>query len=208
MLTPAAYFGVMANIEEELVQAIAYRNELAVELACSLLHLAAEGGEGLEEQTALIAGRGDSFSGRYDQQAVDVEALTAVILNRAGASWDALAAAAQISKQALHRRLSERGERLYARALEESEHRETDMGVLVDSFHEAQRLEQVAEQSGDWEALHAFFWTLPHYTRDMMIRLVWLDSTPIDILTAAPLLAEELLRLKKTNRQWWWGRQS
>ena len=80
LLTVRPYFGVMAEIEEELVQAIAYRNEMAVELASSLLHLACEGGEGLREQTALIAGRGDSGSGRYDQRAVDIEALTAVRL--------------------------------------------------------------------------------------------------------------------------------
>lgn len=196
----------MAEIKEELVQAIAYRNELAVELASSLLHLAREGGEGLREQTTLIAGHGDPSSGRYDQQAVDIEALTAVILNRAGVSWDALAAAAQVSKQALHRRLSERGEKLYARAQEQSQYREIDMDALVQSFEEAQRLEQEAEQSGDWEALHEFFWTLPHHTRNLMIQLVWLKSTPIDILTAPAPLADALLQLKKTKRQWWWGR--
>jgi hypothetical protein len=204
VLTSSAYFGVMAEIEKELVQAIAYRNELAVELASSLLHLACEGGEGLQEKTVLISGRGDPGSGRYDQQAVDIEALTAVILNRAGASWDALAAAAQVSKQALHRRLSERGEKLYADAQAESQYREVDMGVLVESLEEAQRLEREAEQSGDWEALQEFFWTLPHHTRDMMIRLVWLKSTPTEILTAALPLADALLRLKKTSRQWWW----
>lgn len=47
------------------------------------------------------------------ENAKRAEALTAVILTRVGLSWDALGAEYDITRQALHRRLANAGERLY-----------------------------------------------------------------------------------------------
>lgn len=51
------------------------------------------------------------------EDAKDAEALTATLLNRAGVTWDAMAARQEVSKQALHRRLANRGERLFSEAV-------------------------------------------------------------------------------------------
>ena len=85
----------MPAIEEELREAISFRNEIAVDLASSLLFLASEDGE--SEPWMIARGRG-IINGRYGKVATDIEALTAVILQRAGVPWDALAAPTGISK--------------------------------------------------------------------------------------------------------------
>jgi hypothetical protein len=107
----------MPAIEEELREAISYRNEMAVELACNLLGLASENGD---SEPWVIRGGGGIINGRYNKLTTDIEALTAVILQRAGVPWDALAAPTEVSKQALHRRLGSRGEALFAESLRES----------------------------------------------------------------------------------------
>jgi hypothetical protein len=84
---------------------------MVVELASSLLFLA----ESAEPRLGLLYG--GIINGRYDKIVTDIEALTAVILQRAGMTWDAMVARVDISKQALHRRLGSRGEALFAESL-------------------------------------------------------------------------------------------
>lgn len=101
--------------DRELAQAIAYRNKLADALT-----------EKLQFMTQDSGGGPGYYEGPLDDLATDIEALTAVILNRTGWSWGNLAENAAVSRQALHRRLAARGEALYAQAVSgvEPQHQE------------------------------------------------------------------------------------
>jgi hypothetical protein len=182
----------MPAIEEELREAISYRNEMAVELASSLLLLASENGD--SEPSAIRDGRG-IINGRYYKLATDIEALTAVILHRAGVPWDALAAPTEVSKQALHRRLGSRGEALFAESLRESHERETDPRALIRSLRKAKRARDSRETQ---EVLNP----LPLQSDSLILNLVTLPM-PEDILWAPTQLAATLSELRKIP-QWWW----
>jgi hypothetical protein len=103
----------MPALEEELRHAIAFRNEMAVELASSLLGLASDDGGRHYPAGLMIFALGRDT----DRLLANIQALTAVILNRAGMPWDAIAAQVECSKQALHRRHAARGEKLFEEAL-------------------------------------------------------------------------------------------
>ncbi|HTX94016.1 MAG TPA: hypothetical protein VME67_03745 [Mycobacterium sp.] len=183
----------MPGIDEELRQAISYRNEMAVELASNLLRLASEDGEIM---WPMLGTEGGIINGRYDQLATDIEALTAVIVQRAGMPWDAMAAPAEVSKQALHRRLHSRGEELFAESLRGS--RETDPEALISSLHKA-------EDTHDWDELEKALKSVPWQSRDLISNLVRLPM-PEDILWAPTQLAARLSELRKIPRWWWsWG---
>jgi hypothetical protein len=175
----------MPAIEEELRQAISYRSEMAVHLAHSLLLLASEDGE---DVWPTISGDGGIINGYYARLATDIEALTAVILQRAGVPWDALAAPTEVSKQALHRRLRARGEALFAESLRESDQRETDPKALIRSLRKAERGGGVS---------------VPFHSSDLISDLVKLPK-PADILRAPAQLAATLSELRNVPR-WWWS---
>src|SRR4051812_891550 len=102
MLTAVAKVVCMATFESELRAALMYRRSELLGIANEALY-AAEMPE-VEYAPAAEPRRLDAM--RYD--VIDAEALTAVCLTRVGVSWDALAARYDISRQALHRRLSSR----------------------------------------------------------------------------------------------------
>jgi hypothetical protein len=190
----------MPAIEEELREAISYRNEMAVELASNLLFLASEDGihsERGDEPWGIAQNRG-IINGRYQKVATDIEALTAVILQRAGVPWDALAAPAGISKQALHRRLGSRGDALFAKSLRQSDERETDPRALIRSLRKAQHAD-------DWEELDAARLSLPMRSGDLIGELVGLPRSE-DILTAPTQFAATLAELRKIPL-WWHSRE-
>jgi hypothetical protein len=173
-------------MEEELRQAISYRSEMAVHLAHSLLLLASEDGEYV---LPTISGDDGIINGYYARLATDIEALTAVILQRAGVPWDALAGL-EVSKQALHRRLRARGEALFAESLRESDQRETDPKVLIRSLRKAERGGGVLRP-------------LPFLSQALISALVELPK-PADILRAPAKLAATLSELRHVPR-WWWS---
>jgi hypothetical protein len=182
----------MPAIEEELRQAISYRNEMAVDLASDLLRLASVDGANMWP----MFGSDSIINGHYDERATDIEALTAVILQRAGMPWDAMAAPAEVSKQALHRRLGSRGETLFAESLRRSDDRETDPEELTRCLLEAQDTE-------NWEELDEALRSVPWHSRDLISYLVRLPL-PEDILWAPTQLAARLSELRKVPR-WWWS---
>lgn len=184
----------MPTIEEELRQAISYRSEMAVDLAHSLLRLASEDGEYV---MPVIGGEGGVINGHYGKLAADIEALTAVILQRAGMPWEALAAPAEISKQALHRRLRSRGEALFAESLRESDQRETDPRALTRYLRKAERV------AHDWDKLREVLRPLPYLSEDLISDLLRLPK-PADILSAPAQLAATLAELRNVPR-WWWS---
>jgi hypothetical protein len=180
----------MPAIEEELLEAISYRNEMAVELGSLLLRLASENGE---SEPQIIRDARGIINGGYGKFATDIEALTAVILQRAGVSWDVLAAPTEVSKQALHRRLGPRGEALFATALQHE--RETDPRALTRSLRKAERAD-------DWRELFEVLTSMPYQSRELIENLVRLPK-PRDILTAPTQFAVRLSELRKIPR--WWG---
>ncbi|MGH3632726.1 MAG: hypothetical protein ACRDTS_01220 [Mycobacterium sp.] len=181
----------MPAVEEELREAISYRNEMAVELANGLLFLAGHA----EPWLSLL--EGGIISGRYHKIVTDIEALTAVILQRAGMPWDAMAARADISKQALHRRLGSRGEALFAESLRESDWRTTDPRALKRSLRKAERANDYLEQM---HAVHS----LPVRSADLVWHLAR-RTEPDDILTAPTKFAARLSELRTIPRWWWSG---
>jgi hypothetical protein len=176
----------------KVFDAISYRNEMAVELASDLLRVASENGS---EGWVSRDGRG-VINGGYAKRATDIEALTAVILQRAGVPWDALAAPAEVSKQALHRRLGPRGEALFAESLLRSDQRETDPQALTEALLEA-------ETTQGWEELEKALRSVPWHSGDLIRYLVRLPI-PEDILWAPTQLAATLSELRNVPR-WWWS---
>ncbi|MGV0578094.1 hypothetical protein ABQE57_05975 [Mycolicibacterium elephantis] len=182
------------SLEAELREALSYRNEMAVSLAVSLLRLATEYGMG----PSYISDRG-IVGGKYANIATDIEALTAVVLQRCGVSWEAMAARADTSRQALHRRLSSRGEELFDDAVHDVlSDREYDEEVLVEALHGAENIEDVFERK---DALS----DLPTTTELLVETLIAMPS-PEEILTAPAELASNLVELRHTPR--WWARNA
>jgi hypothetical protein len=184
----------MPGIEEELREAISYRNEMAVALAAQLFSLASQNGV----PSVAIDATGVLNQRYYSQRHSDIEALTAVILQRAGVPWDALAAPTRISKQALHRRLGSRGDALFAKSLRQSDERETDPRALIRSLRKAQHAD-------DWEELDAARLSLPMRSGDLIGELVGLPRSE-DILTAPTQFAATLAELRKIPL-WWHSRE-
>lgn len=104
----------MHGFERELRAAIERRNDAAVELAYWLLSLASDDGGGHTPTWCMTY----MLKDEPDRLLADVRALSAVIFNRAGMPWDAIAAMVDCSKQALHRRFAARGEGLFDEAVE------------------------------------------------------------------------------------------
>ncbi|GJF09951.1 hypothetical protein NGTWS0302_16680 [Mycolicibacterium cyprinidarum] len=179
------------NLEDELRDAIALRNEMAVELAVSLLRLATDYGLDPYEPGDRIVG------GNYSRVTTDIEALTAVILQRCGISWDTMAARADVSRQALHRRLSARGEELFDDAIYKLKAPRTyDKERLIDALRKAEGIEDEFERD---QALRL----LPTKTRHLIELLVTMPS-PEEILGAPNLLAAQLVELRQIPRWWDW----
>lgn len=180
------------SLEDELRDAISLRNEMAVALAVSLLRLTTEDGMGPSE----IADHG-IIGGKYAKLATDIEALTAVILQRCGVSWDTMAARADVSRQTLHRRLSARGEELFDDAVYELlSDREYDSKVLTKALRKAKAIDSLLDRS---QALRR----LPTKTALHVERLAALPD-PEEILAAPEVLAANLVELRQIPR--WWAR--
>jgi hypothetical protein len=72
---------------------------------------------------------------RHCRQAVArAEALLAQVANRGGLSWDQIAGYYEVSKQALHRRLSARGEHLYQWAEKSTSKPELELSIQASSL--------------------------------------------------------------------------
>lgn len=180
------------SLEDELRDAIALRNEMAVALAVSLLRLATD--YGLDPSYASDQG---IVGGGYAKLTTDIEALTAVILQRCGVSWDTMAAQADVSRQALHRRLSARGEELFDEAVKDvMAERENDQKALVKALRKAQKIEDIFERSHSLSHL-------PATTAMLVERLAALPS-PEEILAAPMALASNLVELRQISRWWEW----
>ena len=181
------------SIESELREAIAFRNEMAVELAGALLQLTLEKGD----SPSSIAENG-IVGGKYAEFVTAIEALTAAILLRSGMSWNAMAARVDQSRQALHRRLSARGEEMFYRAQEGSGYREYDPEVLAKALRKAEKVRGGLRRD---EAMRAL---LPYTARDLILTMMRNPSIE-EILNAPPALAAELVELRKIPQWWDWG---
>jgi hypothetical protein len=135
-------------------------------------------------------------AGRYSDRALDIEALTAVILQRAGVPWDVMAARADQSRQALHRRLSARGEELFSNALRASPYREHDTKKVVKALRRAERSE-------GWEQRDKAFGRLAIRSRDLLEALLRIPPRE-NIVSAADALASNLVELRQIPRWWEW----
>jgi hypothetical protein len=179
------------SLEDELREALSYRNEMAVDLAVSLLELTIE--YGLDPSYVCEWG---IVAGRYSERALEIEALTAVILQRSGVPWDVMAARADMSRQALHRRLSARGEELFQGALQISEYRERDTRKVLKALRRAEKVE-------GWSAQHTALGRLEIRTRDLVQHLLRIPSR-VDIISAPKVLAANLVELRQIPRWWEW----
>jgi hypothetical protein len=104
-----------------------------------------------------------------------------------------------IARQALHRRLSSRGEELFDDAVRDVlSDREFDEEVLVEALHRAANIEDVFERN---DALS----DLPTTTELLVETLIAMPSTE-EILTAPAELASNLVELRHTPR--WWARNA
>lgn len=187
----------MPGMDAELLEAISARNAMAVDLATDLMQLA-RAGNGHDAWTAML--RTGLAGGRLSAVAAQVEALTAVIMQRSGISWDAMAAPLEISKQAVHRRLANAGEELYQRAIDEKLFRTTDQAVLIDA------LELLGDAGSDDEfqdALRTVDELLRFETSDMLEQLYSMCD-PAAVLLAPHDLAQDLAGLRRHPR-WWWS---
>lgn len=191
----------MPSMEEQLRHAIARRNELAIELAARLLSLASEDGSQSLRGQLLIGGPLGPVGARWDDWAMAVEALTAVIMQRSGVSWDVMAANVEsvfsgtMSRQALHRRLSKLGEELFEEANNfYAERRTFDQPLLIRTLREYKPVRNsVAEQH--------ILYHLPSESADLVERLAFFPS-PKDIFAAPEKLASRLASWRRTPN-WW-----
>lgn len=187
----------MSNMEAELLEAITARNAIAVDLATDLLRLA-RARDGHDAWDVMFYT--ELAGGRLSSMAARIEALTAVIMQRSGVSWDAMAAPLEISKQAVHRRLANSGEELYQQAILEKPYRTTDEETL----HEMLELLDGARSDEEFnDALETVDTTLGFETRGMLRRLYFIPS-PADVLFAPHDLAQDLAELRHHPR-WWWS---
>lgn len=173
------------SLEDELRAAIALRNEMAVDLAVSLLQLTVDTGAGpLRYADHGIVG------GRLASVLTDIEALTAVILQRCGMSWDAMAARVDLTRQALHRRLSDRGEELFDAAVSGLRFRDLDRETFLAEL-------RAASQAGEVPRL-------PVSSEDLYNAL--LGAPPEDEIVSAPDdLVVQLVELRRIPE--WWKRR-
>jgi hypothetical protein len=194
----------MPDLEQELRHAIAYRNEMAVELATWLLRLANDGGWYDWPITIMT----HSFSGQPDHLLANVEALTAVILNRAGMPWDAMAAQVECSKQALHRRHARRGEAQFDEANSRLGRRDRTTVVrdLLDALEALEAADHAPDGADEIERGIAVRRSLPWASADMIENLVGLPR-PASILSAGNSLAAALVKFRKISRWWWYDRE-
>jgi hypothetical protein len=194
----------MPDLEQELRYAIAYRNEMAVELATWLLRLANDGGWYDWPIGMMI----HSFSGDPDDLLANVEALTAVILNRAGMPWDAMAAQVECSKQALHRRHARRGELLFHEANSRLGRRDrtTDVRELLDALDALEAAESLRDNADEIEQEMTARASVPWASADMIGNLVKLPASE-SVLTAGNSLAAALVKFRKISRWWWYDRE-
>jgi hypothetical protein len=187
----------MPTIEQELLEAISSRNAAAVELAGVLLNLARQSnGRGA---WSWIATSG-LLGGHLSRAAADIEALTAVIMQRSGISWDAMAAPLEVSKQAMHRRLADRGEWLFQDAISTPEYRTTYATTLTEALKLLRRARSHRTRLRVLEELDDI---LEFETRDMM-RALYLLPDPADVVMAPTKLAPALSDLRHQPR-WWWN---
>ncbi len=194
----------MADLEEELRYALAYRNEMAVDLAAWLLRLANDGGW-YEWPIGMMI---HSFSGDPDDLLANVEALTAVILNRAGMPWDAMAAQVECSKQALHRRHARRGEALFEEANSRSggRPRTTNVDVLLEALGALKAAQKAPDDADELELEMSASNSIPWASAGMIRNLVRLPG-PESILCAGNSLAAALVKFRKISRWWWYDRE-
>lgn len=176
-------------LEDELREVLAFRNEMLVELAVALLQLTLETGV----EGSRIADRG-IVGGKYATMMTDIEALTAVILQRCGMPWDSMAARVDKSRQALHRRLSARGEKLFEYAVRALQYEELDREVFLERARAALAGEAPFPPKQP--------------VRDQDIREA-LESMPSaeEILSAPSRLAAALGKLRRVPDWWkrgWW----
>ncbi len=176
------------GIEADLRSAVALRNEMAVYLAVSLLDLTIERGD----ECSVIAENG-IVGGKYARAAQDIEALTAAILQRAGMSWNAMAARVDQSRQALHRRLGARGEELFELAR---------MNQLDDDVDIIEAMSEMKKVRG-WEQQHEVLSELgiSYATRDIIMYLQRLPKAK-EILMAPTKVASDLVELR--HIPCWW----
>jgi hypothetical protein len=169
-------------LEEELRAAIALCNEMAVDLAVSLLQLTVDTGAGpLRYADHGIVG------GRLAKVLSDIEALTAVILQRCGMSWDSMAARVDLTRQALHRRLSDRGEELFDAAVAGQRFRGLDREAFVAEL-------RAASQAGEVPRLAV---------SSADIRNALLGAPPEEEIISAPDdLVAQLVEMRRMP-EWW-----
>ncbi|PQM47524.1 hypothetical protein C1Y40_02272 [Mycobacterium talmoniae] len=139
-----------------------------------------------------------------DRLLANVQALTAVILNRAGMPWDAMAAQLECSKQALHRRLAMRGEKLFEEAVSHfgEEQRTTDTRALMEALYAAEAIQGRGDDPLELQVVVRSL--VPWGSADLIWRLVTLPASEY-ILAAGNRLASALMRWRRIPR-WWWKR--
>ncbi len=180
----------MPSLESQLLNAVAYRNEIAVEIANRLLAIAATP---IDEIDTLVWG---PYS--FCADIADVEALNAAILLRAGASWEAMAFHLRTSRQAVHRRLAARGEELFAEATASGDDRTTDPGSVTDTFAEA----EILIREGDDDAVYELLSTLGPRTHDQASYLFQIQDRFGEILQSPRARTDEVLELRKGPGDW------
>jgi hypothetical protein len=172
-------------LEEELRAAIALRNEMAVDLAVCLLQLTVDTGAG----PLRFADHG-IVGGKLANVLTGLEALTAVILQRCGMSWDSMAARVDMTRQALHRRLSDRGEELFDAAVDGLMFRDLDGDAFVAEL-------RAATQAGEVPRLPVS----PEDIRDALLSI----PPEEEIVSAPDDLVAWLVELRRIPE--WWKRE-
>jgi hypothetical protein len=180
----------MPSLETQLLNAVAFRNELAVALANRLLNITLLP---MSEIDRLVWG-----SMTYSADIADIEALNAAILLRAGASWEAMAFHLSTSRQAVHRRLAMRGEDLFAEATATADERTTDAEALISTFVDAEALVSSEDEGGCYELLA----TLGPLTHEQAYSLLDIQEVALDILRSPRTRTDEVLELRKMPGGW------
>ena len=179
-------------LTEQLLNAVAYRNELVLQLVSRLLYVTVAP---IERMETLVWG-----ADTYVTDIHDIEALNAAILLRAGASWEMMAFHLGLSRQAVHRRLAAKGEELFEEAMAESDERTTDPEALISTFADAEELDRKGDDRGCDELLG----TLGPRTQDQLDRLLVLRQSPDDILESPWSLTKEILDARREPPAWTW----
>lgn len=180
----------MPSLESQLLNAVAYRNELVVGIANRLLAMPTRSMGDIDN---LVWG-----PAYYCADISDVEALNAAILLRAGASWEAMAYWLQTSRQAVHRRLAVRGEMLFAHAAETGDDRTTDPASLISTYDDTKAL----LESGDFDGGMELLSTLGPRTDEQVNHLLAIEQMPGEILESPRLRTDEVLELRNAAVEW------